>query len=181
MPPACTVDFGLVETARQHAKEVWGGAPFPPWHSSLSECGGWLSSHPTVVWALLDLRFEQGRYLGPMDGSKTVLTIKRPPPGERWKFSLFDKAHGFESAPNALEDDGGRVGSRAPVLQPHAAVLLPPSAPEFRHVRRAPLRRPDFEQFDYTDSCPGCATQELVVNKRLTIHNSAVPAWRQSW
>ena len=43
----------------------------------------------------LDSRFEQGRYLGPMDGSNTVLvgtasgvvkarTIKRLPSGERW-------------------------------------------------------------------------------------------------
>ena len=45
----------------------------------------------------------------------------------------------------------------APVLQPHEAVLLPPLAPEFRQVRRAPLRRTDFEQFGYVDNCPGCA------------------------
>ena len=116
----------------------------------------------------LDSRFEQGRYLGPMDGSNTMLvgtasgvvkvrTIKRLPPGERWTGSLLDEAQGSELTPNALEDDGGRVGIRAPVLQPHAAVLLPPPVPEFRQVRRAPLRRTDFEQFGYTDNCPGCA------------------------
>ena len=49
------------------------------------------------------------------------------------------------------------VGIRAPVLQPHEAVPLPPLVPEFRQVRRAPLRRTDFEQFGYTDNCPGCA------------------------
>ena len=48
-------------------------------------------------------------------------------------------------------------GIRAPVLRPHAAVPLPPVVPEFRQVRRAPLRRADFEQFGYTDNCPGCA------------------------
>ena len=85
----------------------------------------------------LDSRFEQGRYLGPMDGSITVLvgtasgvvkarTIKRLPPGERWTVSLLDEAQGSEVTPNALEDDGGRVGIRAPVLQPHAAVSRPP-------------------------------------------------------
>ena len=49
----------------------------------------------------LDSRFQEGRYLGPMDGSNTVLvgtasgvvkarTIKRLPPGERWTGSLLD-------------------------------------------------------------------------------------------
>ena len=56
-------------------------------------------------------------------------------------------AQGSELTPNALEDDCGRVGIRAPVLQPHAAVPLPPLAPEVRQVRRAPLRRTDLEQF----------------------------------
>ena len=53
----------------------------------------------------LDSLFEQGRYLGPMDGSNTVLlgtasgvvkarTIKRLPPGERWTGSLLDEALG---------------------------------------------------------------------------------------
>ena len=94
----------------------------------------------------LDSRFEQGRYLGPMDGSNTVLvgtasgvvkarTIKRMPPGERWTGSLLNEAQGSELTPNALEDDGGRVGIRAPVLQPHAAIPLPPLVPEFRQVR----------------------------------------------
>ena len=95
----------------------------------------------------LDSRFEPGRYLGPMDGSNTGLvgtasgvvnarTIKRLPPGERWTGSLLDEAHGSELAPNALEDDGGRVGIRAPVLQPHAAIPLPPLVPDCRQVRR---------------------------------------------
>ena len=116
----------------------------------------------------LDSRFERGRYLGPMDGSNTVLvgtasgvvkarTFKRLPPGERWTGSLLDEAQGSELTPNALEDDGGTVGIRAPVLQPRAAIPLPPLVPEFRQVRRAPLRRIDFEQFGYTDNCPGCA------------------------
>ena len=62
-----------------------------------------------------------------------------------------------ELTSNALEDDGGRAGTRAPVLQPHAAVPLPPLAPEVRQVRRAPLRQTDFEQIVYKDNCPGCA------------------------
>ena len=103
-----------------------------------------------------------------MDGSNTVLvgtasgvvkarTIKRLPPGERWTGSLLDEALGSELTPNALEDDGGRVGIRVTVLQPHAAVPPPPLVLEVRQVRRAPLRRTDFEQFGYTDICPGCA------------------------
>ena len=35
--------------------------------------------------------------------------------------------------------------------------FLPPEVPELRQVRRAPLRRAEFQQFGYTDSCPGCA------------------------
>ena len=103
-----------------------------------------------------------------MDGSNTVLvgtasgvvkarTVKRLPPGERWIGSLLDEALGSELTPNALEDDGGRVGIRAPVLQPHAAVPLFPLVLEVRQVRRAPLCRDDFDQFGYTDNCPGCA------------------------
>ena len=67
------------------------------------------------------------------------------------------EAHGSELAPSALEDDGGRVGIRAPALQPHAAVPLPPLVPEFRQVRRAPLRKPEFDHFGYTDNCLECA------------------------
>ena len=103
-----------------------------------------------------------------MDGSNTVCigtasgvlkarTNKRLPPGERWTGSLLDETQGSEPTPNALEDDGGRVGIRAPVLQPHAAVPPPQLVPQFQQVRRAPLRRADFEQFVYTDNCPGCA------------------------
>ena len=104
----------------------------------------------------LNLRFVQGRYLGPIVGSNTVLVVgtvvkartsKRFPPGERWTGNLLDEAQCSELTPSALEDDGGRDGIRA----------LPPLVPEFRQVRRAPLRRTDFEQFGYTDNCPGCA------------------------
>ena len=93
--------------------------------------------------------------MGPMDGSNNVLvgtasgvvkarTIKRMPPGERWTGSLLNEAHGSELTPNALDDDGDRVGIRAPVLQPHAAIPLPPLVPEFRQVRLAQLRKTDF-------------------------------------
>ena len=156
------------ETARQHTNEMWEGALFPP----LAQFGGrvwWMPVQPSKRrLGPLDSRFEQGRCLEPMDGSNTVLvgtasgvvkarTIKPLPPGERWTGSLLDAARGSELSPNALEDDGGRVGIRAPVLQPQAAVPLPPLVPEFRQVRRAPLRRTDFEEFGCTDNCPGCA------------------------
>ena len=115
----------------------------------------------------LDSRFEQGRYLRPMDGSNTVFigtasgvvkarTTRRLPPGERWTGNFLDEALSSELTPNTLEDDGSRVGIRAPVLQPHVAVPLLPLAPEVRQVRRAPLRRTDFEQVGHTDKCPGC-------------------------
>ena len=83
-----------------------------------------------------------------------IRTIKRVPPGERWNGSLLNEAHGSEFA---LEDDGGAVGIRALVLQPHAAVPVPPLVPEFRQLRRAPLRRADFELSGYTGNCSGCA------------------------
>ena len=108
----------------------------------------------------LDSRFEQGTYLVPMDGSNTVpvgTASERLPPGERWTGSLLDEAQGSEPTPNALEDDGGRVGIRPPVLRPNAAVPPLPAVPEFRQVRRAPFRRVDFEQLGFADNCPGCA------------------------
>ena len=88
-------------------------------------------------------------------GTVKARKIRRLLPGERWTGSLLDEAQGSDVTPNALENDGGRVGIRALVLQPRAAVLLPPLV-EFRQLRRAPLRSADFEQFSYTDNCPGC-------------------------
>ena len=130
MPPA----FIVVETARQHTKEMWEGALFTRWQSSVGRVW-WMPVPPSNRrLGLVNSRFEQGRYLGLMDGSNTVLvgtasgvvkarTIKRLPSGERWTGSLFQL----------------------------------PLVPEFRQVRRAPLRRTDFEQFGYTNNCPGCA------------------------
>ena len=157
MPPAC-ISVGLgIETARQHTKEMWEGRAVP----SLAQFGErvwWMPLQPSNRrLGPSNSRFEQARYLGPMDGSNTVLvgtacgmdqarTIETSlPPGERWTGSLLDEAQGSELTPNALEDDGGRVGIRAHVLQPHAAIPLPPLVPEFRQVRRVPLRRTDFE------------------------------------
>ena len=122
----------LVPYAASMHREMWEGALFRPWHSSVNECGGCLCSNRTAVLDPLDSRFEQGRYLGPMAGSNTVLigtasgvvkarTTKRLLPGERW----LDEALGSELTPNALEDDGGRVGIREPVLHPHEAVPCP--------------------------------------------------------
>ena len=86
---------------------MWEGALFSP----LAEFGGrvwWVPLQPSNRrLGPLDSRFEQGRYLRPMDGSNTVLvgspsgvvkarTIKRLPPGERWTGSLLDEALGSE-------------------------------------------------------------------------------------
>ena len=38
-----------------------------------------------------------------------------------------------------------------------AVPVPPPSVPDTRQVRRAQLRRNEFEWFGYTDSCSGCA------------------------
>ena len=73
--------------------EMWEGALFPG-TGGVSEYGGCLSQPSSRRLGHLDSRFEQGRYLGPMDGSSTALvgtasgvvkarTIKRLPPGER--------------------------------------------------------------------------------------------------
>ena len=116
----------------------------------------WMALQPsTVVWALWihDLN-KEGTWDRWIDRTQCFRTIERLPPGERWTGSLLDEALGSELTPNALEDDGGRVGIRALVLQPHAAVPLPPLAPEIRHMRRAPFRRTDIEQFGYTGNCP---------------------------
>ena len=95
-------------------------------------------------------------------------------PGERWTGSLLDEAQGSELTPNALEDDGGRVGIRTPELQPHAAVPLPPMVPEF-HCAGLTLSS-SATQTNALD----VQMQEKVANKRWIIQNSAVPAWKQS-
>ena len=69
-------------------------------------------------------------------------------------------------------------GIRAPVLRGRACPTTTTSAT--RQVRRALLRRNEFERFGYTDSCPGCAMPELAVSRRLIIPNKAAPAWKQS-
>ena len=125
-----------------------------------------------------------------MDGSNTVLignasgvvkarTTKRLPPGERWTGSLLDEALGSELTPNAVGDDGGRVGIRAPVLQPHAAVPLPPLAPEVRQVRRRRCAELTLSNLATQTIALDAPTQELVVNKRWIIQYNAVPAWKQ--
>ena len=174
---ACIVGFQWVETARQHTKEMWEGVLFLLWHNSVNECGGCLCSHPTVVWdpwihdlskeGIWDRWMDQTVFVGTASGVVKARTIKRLPPGERWTGSLLNEAQGSELTPNALEDDGGRVGIRAPVLQPHAAVPLPPPVPEFRQVRRAPLHRTDFEQFGYTNNCRGCANARAGRNQAM--------------
>ena len=69
--------FSVVETARQHTKEMWEGALFPPWHNSVSECGGCLCSHPTVVWVLWihDLS-KEGTWDRWMDQTQCLLALQ---------------------------------------------------------------------------------------------------------
>ena len=116
----------------------------------------------------LDSRFDPGRYLGLMDGSNTVLVgtasgvVKVEPSNgyrqtndgpaacrTKLKAANYHQTHWTMLATES--------GSERLCWQPHAAIPLPPFAPEFRQVRRAPLRKTDFEQFGYTDNCPGCA------------------------
>ena len=118
---------------------------------------------------------------GTASGVVKARTIKRLPSCGRRTDSFLDEALGSELTHHALEDDGRRVGIRALVLQLHAGVPLPPLAPEVRQVRRAPLRRTDFEQFGYGHLPWMRQRKRRVVNKRWIIQNSAVPAWKQSW
>ena len=107
---------------------------------------------------------DRTRYLkGTASGVVKDRTIERLPAGERWTGSLLDEALGGELTPNALEDDGGRVGIRAPVLQPHEA--------------GAGLTLNGLDAQTIALDVP---TQEQVVNKRWIIQNSAFPAWKQS-
>ena len=143
-------------------------------------------SHPTVVWALWIHDLNKGRCLGQRDVSNTVRgavkarTIKRLPPGERWTGSLLDEALGSELTPNELEDDGGRVGIRAPVLQPHAAVPLPHLCLKFDKCDERRCAELTLSKLDTQTIALDVPTQEQVVNKRWIIQNSAVPAWKQS-
>ena len=69
--------FRSVERVGQHLKEVWEGAPFLPWHSSVSECGGCLCSHPTVVWALwIHGSSKEGTWDQRMDRTRCLLALQ---------------------------------------------------------------------------------------------------------
>ena len=99
----------------------------------------------------LDSRFEEGRYLGAMDGSNTVLVgsasgvvkariIKRLPPGERWTGSLLDEALGSELNTECTGRRWRQEWDQSACVGPHVAVPLPPLVLEVRQLRRAPLR-----------------------------------------
>ena len=167
MAPAWTVGFQFFRDGKTAYERSVGRRAVPP----LAQFGEWVWWIPVQPFnrrlGPLQSRHEQGRYLGPLDRSNTVLvgTASGESPNDQTvaasrtvRGMLVGRGTRQRTlAPNALEDDGGRIGISAPVLQPHAAVHLPPLVPEFRQVRRAPLRRTDFEQFGHTDSCPGCA------------------------
>ena len=126
----------------------------------MSECGGCFCCHPTAVWALW------------------IHDLNKEGPRDRWtdrtRYTLAPEVESSrpEQSNDCRQANGGlaacwtkhsavkltpNVRIRAHVLQPHTAVPLPPLAPEVRQVRRAPLRRTDFEQFGYTDKYLGCA------------------------
>ena len=60
----------------------------------------------------LDSRFEQRRYLGPMDESNAILVGTASGVVKARTNNCHHTTHGSELAPNALEDDDGRVGIR---------------------------------------------------------------------
>ena len=126
-----------------------------------------------------------------MDGSITVLvgtasgvvkarTIKRLPPGERWTGSLLDEALGSELTPKAPEDDGGRVGIRAPVLQPHAAVPLHPWCLNFDKCDERHCAELTLSSLVTQTVAQDVQMHEQVVNKRWNVQNSVIPAWKPS-
>ena len=188
---ACTVIFQLVGMVRRHTKEVWSGAPCLPWDSSVNLCGGCRCSHATVVWPL-GFSVRTRKVFGPLDGSNTLLlgtasevvkarTIKRLPPGERWTGSLLDEAQGSELTPNALKDDGSRIGIRAPVLQPHVAVPLPPLVQHFDKCDGRHCAERILSSLVTQIIAQDVPTPELVENKRLITQNRVAPAWKHSW
>ena len=93
---------------------------------------GSCSTHDSSKEGTWDRWMDRTQYLQALQVEVKAGTMKRLPPSERWNGSLLDETNGSEVAPNAPEDDCGRVGTRAPVLQPHAAVPLPPMVLEFR-------------------------------------------------
>ena len=92
---------------------------------------------------------------------------------------MLDKAHGSEAEPNALEDDGGRVGIRAPVLQLHAAVLLPPLVPEYREVRHC--AEPISGSLAAQTIALDVPAQEADVNKLLIMRTLRFPTGGKFW
>ena len=129
----------------------------------------------------LDSRFEQGRYLGPMDGSNTVLvgtasgvvkarTIKRMPPGERWTGSLLNEAQGSELTPNALDDDGDMRQS-----------LCLHWCPNFGKCDERSCAKLTLSNLVTQTTAPDAPTHEQVVNKQGIIRNNAVSALKESW
>ena len=87
-----------------------------------------LGSHPTVVRTFWSLGLSKEgtcwhrKWSGESPNNQTFAA------GRTTGGQLVGRSTGSELAPHALEDDGGRVGIRAPVVQPHVTVPHPTGA-----------------------------------------------------
>ena len=128
----------------------------------------------------LDSQFEQGRCSNPMDGSNTAFIGTASGVVKARTINDCHEAQGSELTPNALEDDGGRVGIRAPVSQPHVAVPCLHWRLKFDRYDERHCAELTLSGLDTQTIVSDVPTQEQVVNKRWIIQNNAVPARKQS-
>ena len=106
----------------------------------------------------------RGPFAFPPDPGRRTWTYPRigPPASRTSTFSTHDP--GWPRSNHALPFRGARSPNVGVKLESAGRPTLMrchhhhhPLVSEFRQVRRAPFRRTDFEQFGFTDNCPGCA------------------------
>ena len=115
-------------------------------------------------YAPLDDRFNDGVYLGPMEGSVAVLvgtpdgivqcrTIRRRVEGERWNREALLAVPHLEIQPNGLASSEARIQVSVP-MRMQETEDLPEPLPSEEHLalpRRLHLTKRDLDKYGYTE------------------------------
>ena len=146
---------------------MWEGALFSPL-AQFGERVWWMPLQPSNRrLGPLDSRFEQGRFLGPMDGSNTVFvgTASGVVKATNNQTIAARRAMNWQLAGRSTRQrivtkcTGRRwrqSWDQSACVATTCAVPLPPVVPEFRLVERQ-CAEPTSRSSAYTDCCPGCA------------------------
>ena len=170
---ACQRRFAVGHNGKTAFENVYGRKP----QSQVVEFGEKIWWRPLQTeknrLGSLDHRFEEGFYLGPIDGTTSVVVatlsgsivqsraLKRRPAEERWDREGLLKISAWDIQPNGAESEDRRIKIRAPVYTDRIPEDQLPrrfdADPEVG-PKRVYMARRDFHpaKFGYTEHCLGC-------------------------